>query len=243
MSLLSVVQTACKRLGLPVPTTVISNANTLVTQLLSLLEEGGKEVRDTYYWPQLNRTATITLVDAQSGYNLPSDINFTLARTQWDRTNQWPLVGPLSAEQWQTYKSGIAVPATRRLYRVMGFGPAKFEIYPTPDSGDAGDVLAYEYQSLWWIRATADTAGSKEAYTVDTDVSLLKESILEKELVWRWRRAKRLDFALEQEECMNAWKREVAALAGTKTINMINSASGAGWVPPYPNVPETGFGS
>lgn len=288
MSILTIVQNAHKRLGLASPSTVYGNTETLVIQFLALLEEAGKEIRDRWQWPQCNKEASITLVSAQAGYELPDDFSYRINSTDWDRTNQWPTIGLISAPEWQRWKSGITTTPSRKLARIKGPITNKYTLHPTPDSGDAGDTLVYEFQSRNWLRPATAWAAST-AYTTadyrytsyghiykcasngtssttepthtdgtaadgstswtyvvyedvlaDTDVSLLNETLMTKELLWRWRAANRLDYTREYNEAMNAWRAEYAGLRGTPDVRL--GGSGPGYLLSTDSVPESGFG-
>lgn len=163
MTLLTVIQTATKELGLPVPTTVINNSDATVKQLLALAEREGKEVRTRWKWPQLNREFTFTLVNNQANYAFNDDYDYQASETHWDRTNKRELFGPMSESEWQVLKSGIATAGINRRYRVKGIADKQIYIDPTPT---ATDTLVFEYQSANWIRpktwvtATAFAAGA-----------------------------------------------------------------------------------
>lgn len=289
MSILEVVQDVSKRLGLDSPSTVVGNTDKGVIQLLALFEEGGREIASRYNWPQLNKEALITLVASQDGYDLPDDFNFRLDNTDWDRSNSWPTIGMVSAEDWQRWKSGVSTTPNRKLARVKGPLFNKYTLHPVPDSGDAGETMVYEFQSKNWLRpsgawttstsySTNDyvyssdghiykatnsaTSGATEpthtdgtasdgavtwqyvkydSVTADTDVSVLDEELMKKELLWRWRRAKRLEYAAEQNEAMGAWKAAFAGVKGLETINLAGNRRG--YLISYGSIPESGYGS
>ena len=241
MSLLTVVQNVAKEIGLPSPSVVIGSSNTLVIQLLALANRAGKQVRSDYQWPQLNRETTITLVAGTGSYNLPSDFDYAVMQTHWDQTRDWRLIGPVSAQEWQAWKQGAVTTPNRTLFRVKGFGSSQIYVHPVPDAGSAGSILGYEYQSTFWIRTAAGSEGSKEAFTVDTDVSLLIESALELELLWRWRRAKRFDYQTERQEAVASWAAESVALTGSEVIDMAGTPRRTLFLD-YDNIPETNSG-
>jgi len=63
-------------------------------------------------------SGTVTLQFSQVQYNLPSDWDREIPQTEWDRTNRWPLMGPQSAQDWQSFKSGIVYAGPRERFRV-----------------------------------------------------------------------------------------------------------------------------
>lgn len=152
MTLLSIVETVCKETGLPVPTSVIGNTDATVKQMLAFLEREGKEVRDQWRWPELNREYTWTLVTDQASYAFPDDHDYQIFRSHWDRSNQWELLGPVTEQEWQWIKSGLGTTSPRKRFRIKGVADKQIFIDPTPTSSDNGNTLVLEYQSLTWIR-------------------------------------------------------------------------------------------
>lgn len=97
-------------------------------------------------------TTTEDYYFSQDRYALPEDFDEAINRTHWDRYNRWELVGPLTPQHWQFYKSGLIAQTPRRRFRVSGMQDNKFTINPPPGTAEAGQYLAFEYQSLNWIR-------------------------------------------------------------------------------------------
>lgn len=119
-------------------------------------------------WPQLSKENTFTTVNAQANYGLPGDFEKFIARTNWDRTNRWELIGPMSAQDWQFKKSGITQVSPRRRFRIKGSADNVFYIDPTPDLGSDNETLVFEYQSKNWILPltwTASTVFAALTYT------------------------------------------------------------------------------
>jgi len=159
-------QRICNEVGLPEPTLIVTSTSRDIKQLLATTYRVGNDIR-RFGWSKLQREASITLVDGQQSYALPSDLDYEIAETHWDETNSWPLLGPLSPSEWQSLQNDIISSSEfERKYRVKGYASNQFFIDPTPDSTNAGDILTYEYQSLNWIRpktwttSTVFTAGS-----------------------------------------------------------------------------------
>ena len=77
-------------------------------------------------------SGTVTLQFSQVQYNLPSDWDREIPQTEWDRTNRWPLMGPQSAQDWQSFKSGIVYAGPRERFRILG---NTYAINPPPPNG------------------------------------------------------------------------------------------------------------
>lgn len=160
MSLLTLIQDVVGELGsLPSVTSVISNNDPTVSQLVALLQRLGKDIRDDYVWPQLVKEHSISLVSGQDTYPLKADFNSQIHRTHWDDTNNWELYGPMSPQEWQWIKRGVVSSGPRRRFRIKGWntssswgqGVGSIVIDPVPGSGDTGQILVFEYLSRTWI--------------------------------------------------------------------------------------------
>jgi hypothetical protein len=208
-TLLQIVQAACDELGsVNRPTNVVSSSDQQVQQLLSLANREGKALaaRAGVHggWPQLRKLHTITTVADQANYAFPSDLQYFVNTTAWDRAQKWPMRGPISPQEWQVLKSGtIGSIGPRTRFRIMAE-----EIYfdPTPDS--SGDTLILEYYSDTWCESAGGTA--QRLWAADTDMPLLPDDCFILGLIWRFRRAKGLDY----QEAFNDYEDEVTKEIG-----------------------------
>jgi hypothetical protein len=140
-------------------------------------------------------TVTATAASLQFGkiaYDLPSDINFPLTATFWNRNYRWQMWGPTSPQEWQTLISGLSASGPRIRFRIMG---GKFYINPVPGAGQT-DQIAYEYISTNWCTSASGTGQTR--WAADTDLYVLDEDALVLGLIWRYRRAKGLDYNEER---------------------------------------------
>lgn len=130
-------------------------------------------------------SGTNDLAFAQIAYNLPSDWLNQIPQTEWDRTNRWPLLGPQSPQDWQSFKSGIVYAGPRERFRILGNA---IVLNPPPPNGL---VLAYEYISKAW---TISSMGVEQtSYLADTDTAIFTDSLLITGLKAQWKQAKGLD--------------------------------------------------
>lgn len=152
MTILTTIQNASLELGLQPPTAVVTATDIQTLQLLRFAKRILKEVSSKSQWPQLRKQYLNYLSTAQSSYAFPTDYDYMIPRTQWDRTYHWELVGPVSPQEWQLLQSGIIATVPRRRFRNMGSqGSSQFNIFPTPQAGDDNAMLVYEYQSQNYI--------------------------------------------------------------------------------------------
>jgi hypothetical protein len=137
-------------------------------------------------------SGTVTLQLSQVQYNLPSDWDREIPQTEWDRTNRWPLMGPQSAQDWQSFKSGIVYAGPRERFRIIG---NTYAINPPPPNGL---VFGFEYISKAWIYSA--TGVPQTALTSDADTFIFTDSLLITGLKVQWKQAKGLDASFDLAE-------------------------------------------
>lgn len=168
-------------------------------------------------YPQAAHTG-VSLTFGQIGYPLPSDLQFFLAQTQWDRAFRWQMVGPLDPQQWQILQSGLMPSGPRIRWRVYN---NLFWVNPIPSITQT-DTIVYEYISNSFCTSAAGTA--QTAWLADTDLYVWDQNVLELGLKWRFLRAKGLDFSVEYKTWDDAIQRLKARSGGNTTLPMNASA-------------------
>lgn len=138
-------------------------------------------------------SATLSLVFGQINYALPSDWSKQIPQTEWDRSNRWPLLGPSSPQDWQSFKSGIVYAGPRLRFRIQGNNLA---INPPPSSNLN---LAFEYISKAWVLA-ADNVTYKTKFSADTDTFIFDDSLMTLGLKLQWLKAKGFEYDYAQRE-------------------------------------------
>lgn len=178
----------------------------------------------------------------QVAYNLPSDLNYFMVQTFWDRNFRWQLLGPLDAQEWQVLKSGISPTGPRRRFRIMD---NQFNIDPVPgfSTSDNGAIEVFEYYSNAWCQSTGGTAGTPQmVWTADTDNYLLDDDTMVLGVIWRYLRAKRLSYDEEKNTYDLRIERVMARDGASRNLPLNASASGIRLLNAM-NVPDTGYGS
>jgi hypothetical protein len=177
----------------------------------------GTTTIDISDYPQANVTG-VSLTFGQVAYPLPSDLQFFLAQTQWDRAFRWQMVGPLDAQQWQILQSGLMPSGPRIRWRIYN---NLFWVNPIPSITQT-DTIAYEYISNSFCTSAAGMALT--AWTADTDTYVWDQNVLELGLKWRFLRAKGLDFSIELKTWQDALMRLMARSSANTALPMNASA-------------------
>jgi len=225
-------------MGLPKPTSAVSNVDLTIQQLITLLNAVGTELVIGYPWETLNKEFDITTVAGQDSYPLPSDFAYFLFQTQWDRTNHWPLMGPKSAQEWEWLKGGLLSSGPRIRYRLNS---GKFQIHPVPAVGSTPWALAMEYISGNWLMDGGDPSITYNMIHADDDVILLDQWICVKYLKLKFWQAKGLDTSAYTDDFVRTWNARISKDRGGPILTLsprprtlligINNIPDGSWTP------------
>ena len=195
MSLLSVVQSACRRLAIPVPTAVVSSQDSQVLQLWELANQEVTELSERYDWSILVRQTSFTTVAAEDQpSSVPAGFGHYVIDSMWNRTTKRKCFGPLTSADWQQVLSYPIYTSINPVFRIVQPGgtiAGLVKLIPTPT---AGDLVYYEYALAYPVAALAGTAPTKTAYDADTDFCVIDEKLVLKGLVWRFKAAKGFEY-------------------------------------------------
>lgn len=170
MTILAIAQSCAVRLQLPSPSTLVGNSDGNLMLLRAMIEDAAQAIRNAYTWPELHREYTFTLATSTAAYAMPGDFHRLLPESLWNRTETYPLMGPLNAQEWQRYKSGLIASAPRQRFRLKYWATLQFFLDPTPTSDANGQTCAFEYitktcfRPKTWAASTAFGANSYCSY-------------------------------------------------------------------------------
>jgi len=191
VSLLTLIQDTADLVGLPRPTAVLSSTDTQVRQLLALANTEGRLLSRRADWQALIREATHTTIATESQGALSTILpgfRWPLNDTQWNRSQQEPLGGPLNPQEWQALKA-FTVTGPYQDFRIR---EGNLYLIPAPP---AGETLAFEYVSSYWCESSV--GDDQTRWTADEDVGVLDEELMGLGVRWRFLRAKGMDYAEE----------------------------------------------
>ncbi len=240
MSLVTIVQGVCAQSNVPVPSSVIGNTDQNVVQMLTLLNREGLYFARAYDWTLLRKESSFTTLAANqqiadlTSYTDSASASVTdwdrfVPGTMWDRTSVRP-INPMTQVEYQNEKARTAVGIFPRFIvrgKALLFSPAP----------SAGNTVYFEYISKNWCQTSGGTG--KTAFSVDTDTGILNAELLTQAVLWRFLKAKGLDYAEEFRRCELMF----SALTGQQMPQpdlMVGGSGDFGATDPY--VPENGFG-
>lgn len=232
MSLLTIIQSAADRIGIVRPSAGIGSSDQQIRSLVALAQQEGRDLAARFNWQALTRetTFTATATAAQSGA-LPTGYDRIIRNGMWNRTRDNCVHGPMTAQDWQAIQATIA-PSIVEGFRIRG---DSLLITPTPT---AGDSYAFEYVSQYWAGTAASTTPTLDEFSADTDIAYLREELLVLGVIWRFQKARGLDYGESMQTYEIAVKRAMDRDGGTVAIMM--GGGDAEW-PPKARVPETGW--
>jgi hypothetical protein len=197
----------------------------------------GKSIHRRYPWTIMQKEHTFTTTASDNEYDLPTDFARFIDDTAWDRDAYWQMRGPLSPQEWQIAKSGLAQSAALRkrwrVKRASSGNTVSFFIDPTPS---ATDDLVFEYIASKWCSSSGGTPATD--WAADTDVGILDEYLIELELRWRVMERLGLTYAEARDEADREIDKAWARDGGAPRLSLAEGD----WQLPMPNVVETGFG-
>ncbi|MGE4259213.1 MAG: hypothetical protein AB7F19_07715 [Candidatus Babeliales bacterium] len=240
MSLLTVCQNVASATGFGSITSVIGNSDPTAKQLLALVQRAGNILARVGQWPILEIQYLFNTANGVAEYSFPADFDYIIRDTVWNR-NEFDIIrGPLTAQEWQNYKSGIIGSGiVKQRYRIKRASAAianRFVLDPTPT---AVEECVFEYVSKNWI-ADAGLTTTYQTYQDDTDVSLIDEALLELSLAWRFKREKGLDYAIDLKDYETQVEQAKSRDGTAPTIYMGRKYSYR-LIGPY-NIPDSGYG-
>ena len=208
-------------------------------QLQYLLNTAGEELMQAYPWELLVRTHSITTQVGDSGeYDMPSNFGYILNQTEWDNTNNVPMGGPLSAQDW-TYLKGRNL-ASNTLYASFRIAQGKFNVFPDPPPN--GLSLNFEYISTDWVYdPSTNPVSYKKGVDQASDTPLFDKTLITRAVKVKYLEAGGFDTTKAQAD----YNQIFAFLTGTeKGAPILNAGRGNAGIPYLSgyNTPDTGFG-
>lgn len=226
-TLLSMLSNVAKAVGAQTPTAIISSTDQTAQRLHQAMLRECRFLVRRLPWSCLIREATISVVNGTESYALESDFQRIIDDTVWDQTNYWQMRGSLSGQEWQFQKRAIlSQPVNRRRFRLKFNTTTKtrrFYVDPTP-TGSA--TLVYEYVSLSYCQATGGGA-LKTEWSVDTDVPLFDDDLLELGTTWRYLQRRGLPYADDYQVYKDALRRAIVNDKPAAAVDLTANVRGA----------------
>lgn len=222
----------------PVPD-VFTTTDEAFQQLRMLLTTCVQELMEMYDWQILTREFNyVTGPGEQGALDLPEDFGYMINQTGWERSENVPLIGPLSAQDW-TYLLGRDLVGST-IYASFRYDQNKLYIFPNDPMPEGLDIN-FEYISRNLIlESGSDPATYADTANAPADIVLFPPNMITRMLKMKFKDAKGFDTTKDTNDfwlSFNSWK-------GKDNSAPLLSAGGSRQYPyiSWYNVPDTGYG-
>jgi len=220
----------------------VDSAEEAYIQLVGLMNTAGQELTELQPWQRLVKTYEILTKDGDSGvYPLPSDFSYMIDQTGWDRNNQVPVGGPLSAQDW-TYLLGRDL-VSSTIYVSFRQWEGKMHLFPQPPP--VGLRVTFEYMSTDWLRNPTELieqGGTHDEIQAGSDICLLDSLLITKFVKTKFLQAKGFDYSAAAIEFENMLNSQSGKDTGASILSASNSNRTFPYLSPYRNTGDTGMG-
>lgn len=215
-----------------------SSVDPVFVQLRYLLNTAGEELMYAHQWEFLVRSHQILTQDTDTGsYPLPADFGYMINQTGWERAENVPLGGPLSAQDWTYLKGRDLVSST--IYASFRIAEGAFNLYPAPPPN--GLDINFEYNSTYWVADAGDPDTFKDEVQTGADTPLYDRT-----LITRYLKLKYLESAgFDTTKATADFNQVFSFLTGfDKAAGILNAGYGARRFPYISiwNLPDSGYG-
>ena len=238
MSILTILEDACNDIGLPVLSSIAQNDQT-VKQLLRMANKEGHALINRYDWQRARKIITHTTVSATSQGNILAITSVTAASitgmsspyghiindTIWDQTQQRPIYGPLTPQHWQ----GLTASSTTGPFSEYRIINNQLLTVPVPT---AGNIWQFEIKSRFFCESSAGLG--RDRWKNDGDLGRLDEELMTLGIVWRYKKAKGMDYSEDFMEYERRAINEMGKDGGKPTLN----SGGDYEYRPFINIPD-----
>jgi hypothetical protein len=218
---------------------VFGSTDAKYVQLRNLLNTCGQDLVESFEWDYMRQEHNITTDAADSGaYSLPDDFGYMINQTSWERTDDNPVSGPLTPQQWQYLKGRDLSSST--IYLSFRIHENKFNIYPDNPVPDAQEIY-FEYISRYWVISDGGSAPDQDTVQANGDTVLFKPVMIVQYLKYKFLDAKGFDtssaLAAFSKSYMNA-------TGGNKGAPVLNAGRRPEGIPllSFRNIPASNYG-
>jgi len=178
MTLLTIAQDLANNVGLEVPTAVVASGLREHQEIVSQANLVGEELARRADWGALQNTLTLTGDGTNKIHDLGAD--FSRISSGIGVLADTNIVRPLTRAEWGSL---VPIEGTPRYFLLEG---SELTLWPYLASAETVTVTT---QTVNWC------SNGSDAWSADTETSLIDETLFLKGLIVRWRRQKGMEFA------------------------------------------------
>ena len=234
----TIISRAMVEVGLTPASDPVSATDDDSIQFKNLLDGAGQELVNLYEWQQLMQDFRFVTVQGESGnYDLPDDFNRFINQTGWDHTNQVPIGGPLTPQDWAYFDGRDLV--SQNIYASYRLDDDQLRLFPQPVQG--GLDVNFEYISRYWVREQGSTI-RRDRVGVGSDIVYYDPILIIKFLKCKWLEAKGMDASSARLEFDNAFQARTGQNKGARRLNAARTRRGINYIDPWTNAPDSFYG-
>lgn len=236
----NILNRVAAEVGIQPVTDAYSAPDPSFVQMRYLLNTAGEELLMAHRWELLVKETSITTSDTDTGdYPLPTDFFSMLNQTGWERSQQVPLYGPLSAQDWQYLLGRDLVSHT--IYASFRINEGKFRLFPQPPPDNLD--IHYEYLSKNWVQDGEQEQIQKSEITRGSDIPLYDKTLIARYLKVKFLEAKGFDTTKAQDDMNQVFSFITGQEKGAQILNVGRGGRRYPYLDSYRNLPDTGYGS
>lgn len=240
-SLSAIVSNVAAMVGYPSPTDAAGDTDPAVRQMVQAVNLAGQDMLSLADWQELTKTYSVSIIadtpgQQEKAFTLPEDFYEFLDSTQWNSTNQWPAIGPISPQMWQTLITRTTLPTLSFYWQVRG---SELYILAPPT---AAQTLTFMYQSLAWVRDADDPTLYKNRATKNGDIILLDSNLMTLLARVKWLEMKGFDSSAAMRDFQVNFENRKGNEKGAPVLTM-SRTYGFPYINAVTSIPDTGFGA
>lgn len=234
------VQNLAQAVSYPTPGDPAGTTDPSVQQMVQAVNLAGLDLLAMHDWQELTKTHTLSIQAATPGvseqaFDLPEDFYEFVDQTQWNSTQQWPAVGPVSPQQWQQLLIRQTLPTLSFYWQVRGG-----QLYILSPPVDAQN-LSFFYQSIAWVQDQDDATTYKNRATKNGDKILISGQLVTMYARVKWLEMKGLDSSAAMRDFQVLFENYKGNERGASTLSMVRTTRFP-FINAINNVADTGYG-
>lgn len=210
MDILTLVQRASTKIGIPRPSQVYGASQQVASDLQEVIADAVTSIVEAYDWQVLREMATVTGDGASTGFDLPGDFNRMLKHASlWSSRYQWTMNHVATTDEWLGL---LTLPYTQVSGSWTIYG-GKLHILDTMSSSETA--------KFFYIRNTAVASQDgtlKAEFSADTDTFRLNDDLLRLAIIYKWKQAKGQDYSEEMADFNILLNRMIDKDGGSKPV-------------------------
>ena len=239
-TLSAIVQNMAQMVGYPIPVDPAGDSDPAVGQMVQAVNMAGTDLLSMADWQELNKTYSISIIadtpgQQEKSFALPDDFYEFNDQTQWNSTNQWPAIGPISPQMWQTLLVRTTLPTLSFYWQVRG---SRLYILSPPTDAQ---TLTLMYKAVGWGQDQDNSDLYKNRAVKNGDIILLDSYMTTLLARVKWLEMKGFDSSAAMRDFQVAFENRKGNERGAPVLTMVRTF-GFPYINAIANTPDTGYG-